>query len=50
LPTRRRHGKEPLMDYSNSLVVTSNQYLVVLKQKVLEKEIIDKIREYKTKE
>jgi hypothetical protein len=31
LPTKKRHGKKPLVDYSNSHVVTSNQYLVVLK-------------------
>jgi hypothetical protein len=37
LPTRRRHGKEPLVDYSSSHVVTLDQYLVVLKQKALEK-------------
>ncbi len=45
LPTRRRHGKKPLVDYSSSHVVTSNQYLVVLKEKALEKKIVDKIRE-----
>jgi hypothetical protein len=41
LPTRKRQGKEPLVDYSSSYVVTSNQYLVVLKQKVVDKEIVD---------
>jgi len=49
LPTRRRHGKEPLMDYSNSHVLTSNQYLVVLRQKALEKKFLDNIREQKGK-
>jgi hypothetical protein len=49
LPTRGKHGKEPLMDYSNSHVVTSDQYLVVLRQTTLEKEIVDKIREQKPK-
>jgi hypothetical protein len=39
LPTRQ--GKEPLVDYSSSYVVTSNQSLVVLKQKVVDKEIVD---------
>ncbi len=37
------------MDYSNSHVVTSDQYLVVLRQTTLEKEIVDKIREQKPK-
>jgi len=45
LPTKKIHGKESLMDYSNSHVVTSNQYLIVLKQKALDKEVVDKIRE-----
>ncbi len=49
LPTRRKHGKEPIMDYSNSHVVPSNQYLVLLKQKALENKIVDKIREQKGK-
>jgi hypothetical protein len=31
LPTNQIHGKESLMDYSNSHVVTLDQYLVVLK-------------------
>jgi len=37
------------MDYSNSHVLTSNQYLVVLRQKALEKKILDNIREQKGK-
>jgi len=31
LPTRKKHGKEPLMDYSSLHVVTLDQYLVVLR-------------------
>ena len=31
LTTKRRQGNEPLVDYSNSHVVTSNQYLVIKK-------------------
>ncbi len=50
LPTKRIHGKQPLVDFSSSHVVMSNQYLVVLRQKALEKKNIDKIREQKTKE
>ncbi len=37
------------MDYSNSHVVTSNQYLVVSKQKALEKKIVDKIKKEKSR-
>jgi hypothetical protein len=37
LPTKRRQSNEPLMDYSNSHVVTLNQYLIILKQKVVDK-------------
>ncbi len=29
------------MDYSSSYVVTSNQYLVVLKQNVVDKKVVD---------
>lgn len=43
-------GKEPLIDYSNSHVVTSKQYLVVLKQKKMDKEVADKVRVLKAKE
>jgi hypothetical protein len=50
LPTRRILGKEPLVDYSNSHVVTSNQYLAVLKQKTMDKKAMDKVRELKAKE
>ncbi len=31
LPTKKRPGNRPLMDYSSSHVVTSYQYLVILK-------------------
>jgi len=31
LPTTRRQGNEPLMDYSSSHVVTSNEYLAIIK-------------------
>jgi hypothetical protein len=31
LPTKKRPGNKPLMDYSSSHVVTSYQYLVILK-------------------
>jgi len=50
LPTRRILGKEPLVDYSNSHVMIANQYLVMLKQKTMDKEAMDKIKELKAKE
>jgi hypothetical protein len=31
LTTKRRQGNEPLVDYSSSHAVTSNQYLVIKK-------------------
>ncbi len=37
------------MHYSNSHVITLDQYLAMLRKKALEKEIVDKIREQKTK-
>jgi len=49
LPTRRRHDKNPLVDYSSPHVVTLNQYLAMLKQKALKKEVANKIREQKVK-
>ncbi len=44
---KRRLSKEPLVDYSNSHVVTLDQYLVILKSKVVDKEIADKLKEQK---
>ncbi len=38
------------MDYSSSHVVTSDQYLIVLKQKALDKRVANKIKEQKAKE
>ncbi len=49
LPTKRRQGDKPLMDYSNSHVVTLNQYLIILKQKVVDKKIANKLKEQKVK-
>jgi hypothetical protein len=50
LLTSRSHGKEPLVNYSSSHVVTSNQYLAILTQKEVDKEILNKIKKFKTKE
>ncbi len=47
---KTKQHNELLMDYSNSHVVTLDQYLVVLKQKAMDKEIVDKLREKKVKE
>jgi hypothetical protein len=49
ITTRKKQGKEPLVDYSSSHMVTLDQYLVVLKQKVMDKKVV-KIRELKAKE
>jgi hypothetical protein len=38
LPTRRKQSNETLMDYSNSHVVTLDQYVVILKYKVMDEE------------
>jgi hypothetical protein len=38
------------MDYSNSHVVTSYQYLIVLKHKIMDKEVVENIKELKAKE
>jgi hypothetical protein len=45
LPTRRTRGTKPLVDYSKSHVVTSDQYLGILCQEVMQKEVVDKERE-----
>ncbi len=38
------------MDYSNSHVVTLYQYLVLLKQKTMDKKVANEIKEFKSKE
>lgn len=50
LPRKKMHGKEPLVDYSISDVVTLNQYLVQLKQRAMEKEVAKNIKELKANE
>ncbi len=37
LPTKKKQSDESLVDYSNSHVVTLDQYLAILKQKVVDK-------------
>ncbi len=50
LSKSRSHGKEPLVDYSSSHVVTSNQCLAILTRKAMDKEILDKFKKFKAKE
>lgn len=47
---KKTHGKEPLVDYSSSHVVTLDQYLVQLKQRAMEKKVAKNIEELKAKE
>ncbi len=37
LPTKKKQSDESLVDYSNSHVVTLDQYLAILKQKVVDR-------------
>jgi hypothetical protein len=45
LHTRKTRGIEPLVDYSKYHVVTLEQYLGILHQKAMQKEVADKERE-----
>jgi hypothetical protein len=49
LLTRKRECKKPLVDYYNSHMVTLDQYLAMLKHKAMDKEVVDKVKELKTK-
>jgi hypothetical protein len=44
LPSKQIHGKEPLVDYSQNHVVTLEEYLQIMKQKVGEKVAVKKKR------
>lgn len=50
LPSRCTKGKEPLIDYLQSHIVISSEYLDILKKKGMEKAIIEEIKEGKQKE
>ncbi len=50
LSTMKTRGIEPLVDHSKSHVVTSNQYLGILCQKVMQKEVVEKEREIRRHE
>jgi hypothetical protein len=49
LPKKKTLGKESLIDYFSSHVMTFDQYLVVFKQKAMDKEAMDKMKELKIK-
>jgi hypothetical protein len=49
LPPRRTRGKEPLVDYFQSHVVTFVKYLNILKRKAMDKETTKEIRWFKGK-
>jgi hypothetical protein len=51
LPTKHTKGKEPLIDFSQSHVVTSYEYLdIPLGKKTMEKVVVKEIRTCKRKE
>jgi hypothetical protein len=41
LPTRRTSGKKPLVDYSQSHVVTLEEYLMIMRQKATHREAVE---------
>jgi hypothetical protein len=41
LPTRRTNGREPLMDYFQSHVITLEKYLKNMQQKAMDREVIE---------
>ncbi len=47
---RRTNGKEPLANYSQSYVVTSEKYLKIMRQKAMDREDVDYIWENRRKE
>jgi len=48
--TRRTKGKEPLVKYLHSHVVKCEIYLTILRQKPMDKEVVVKVKEHKTKD
>jgi hypothetical protein len=50
LSTRKAKGTEPLIDRSTSHVITSYQYLGILHQKAMQKEVANKEREIRRQE
>jgi hypothetical protein len=49
LPAKRTNGREPLVDYSQSHVVILEEYLTIIQQKVLDREVAQLIRETRRK-
>jgi hypothetical protein len=47
---RKRKGKESLIDYIKSHVVTFNEHLNILRHKAMEKDVAKKIKKQKKKE
>jgi hypothetical protein len=47
---RNTKGKEPLIDYSQSHIMTSFEYLDILRKKTMEKKIVEEIRACKRKD
>jgi len=50
LPARCTRGKKPLIDYSQSHVVTFTKYLHIIREKTMDKATTKEIREGKRKE
>ncbi len=50
IPKRKTKDKKSLIDYIQSHVVTSYEYLEILWRKTIEKEIVEEIMEAKCKE
>ncbi len=50
LLARQTKGKEPLVDYSQSHVITYDQYLDIMWKKAMDKVIAKKIKEHRQKE
>jgi len=49
LPPKNTKEKKPLLDYNQLHIVTSNEYLEILRQKTLDKEATKIIKEQKEK-
>jgi hypothetical protein len=47
---RQTKGKDPLVDYSQSHVVTFNQFKNIMWKKAMDKVVVEEIREDKQKE
>jgi len=50
LPAKRTRGTKALVDYFKSHVVTSEQYLGILHQKAMQKEVANKEREIRSQD